>query len=71
LESQREACFMAKRGKGYRNGPITVTRRIIRLNRAYYINLPLEFIKRHRLKKGDSVPVIADAILKIVPMVEK
>jgi hypothetical protein len=62
---------MPKRGKGYRDGPITVTRRIIQLGGAYYINLALEFIKRHRLEKGDSVPVIADAILKIVPMGEK
>lgn len=35
-----------------------------------YICLPREFIKLHNLKKGDKVPVLADHILKVVPMKE-
>ena len=61
-----------RRAKGYRskNGILTGTRKIIKCGQSYYVSIPPEFMQRHRLKKGDSVPIIADSILKLVPMQE-
>ena len=61
-----------RRGKGYRNGPITVTRRILKLgNNSFYINLPQEFVKRHKLGKGDPLVVIAaDNLMRVIPLTE-
>ena len=61
-----------RRGKGHKskNGLITGTRRIVKCGASFYVSIPPEFMKRHRLQKGDSVPIIADSILKIIPMQE-
>ena len=60
-----------RRGKGYKNnGLITGTRRIVKCGQSHYVSIPPEFMQRHRLQKGDSVSIIADSILKLVPMPE-
>jgi len=61
-----------KRGKGFKNkkGLVLATRRIIKSGASFYVSIPPEFMEKHRLKKGDAVPIIADSILKLVPMKE-
>jgi antitoxin component of MazEF toxin-antitoxin module len=61
-----------RKGKGQKDkdGLVLATRRIIKNGASFYVSIPPEFMKRHSLKKGDSVPVIADSILKIIPMKE-
>ncbi len=34
------------------------------------LNIPPEFIKLHKIEKGEKLPVLADHIIKIVPMKE-
>lgn len=50
---------------------ITENRRIVRIGRAWYLNLPPEFIAEHGLKNGDKVPITADHILKVIPHSER
>jgi len=61
-----------KRGKGkaIREPLIVIKRRIIKIGHTPYIALPMGFLERHHLKIGDKVPVIANNILKIIPMSE-
>lgn len=40
------------------------------MGRAYYLNLPPEFVELNRIRPGQMVPIIADHILKVVPMPE-
>ena len=51
--------------------PVVKTRRIIKHGKSYYISIPHEFMKRHNLKKGQPVPVLANHIMKVVPMQEQ
>lgn len=53
-----------------RKKPITQTRRVIKLGNSYAITLPPEWVKQSKIKAGDDIPIVADAILKIVPMPE-
>lgn len=46
-------------------------RRVVRIGGSLYISLPPEFTNAHDIKKGDELPVLANHILKIVPMPEK
>lgn len=50
--------------------PITENRRVIKIGRAYYLNLPLAFVELNRIRPGQKVPIIADHILKVVPFPE-
>ena len=61
---------MARKGKSKPGDPIAVTRRIIQHGRSYYLAIPPEFMAKHQLKKGDVVPMVANSILKIVPVNE-
>lgn len=49
---------------------ILTKRKLVDVNGTLYVSLPLAFIKRHSLQKGDTVPIVADSILKIIPMQE-
>ncbi|MGD0276060.1 MAG: hypothetical protein ABSB79_08390 [Syntrophales bacterium] len=51
--------------------PIAKIRSVIRQGSTYYIAMPPEFVKLHGIKKGDHLPVLADHIMKVVPMKEE
>jgi antitoxin component of MazEF toxin-antitoxin module len=50
---------------------IVEKRKIYKFGGSFGILLPKEFIEAHNLKEGDEVPVLANHILKIVPMSEE
>jgi hypothetical protein len=45
-------------------------RSVIKSRSSYYISIPQEFIRKHGIQKGEKLPVLANHILKIVPMKE-
>jgi len=45
-------------------------RRLVQMGGSVGISLPKKWLDRHGLKPGDDVGVVADAILKIVPVQE-
>jgi hypothetical protein len=49
---------------------ILTKRKLIENKGTFYISLPPTFVKRHGLQKGDTLPIIVDSIMKIVPMKE-
>jgi len=51
--------------------PIVKLRRIVKCGHSYYIALPQQFVKFHALKPGEKIPVLANHILKVVPMKER
>jgi len=54
-----------------KSGPIVKLRRVLKSGNSYYISIPPEFIHRHGIKKGDRLPVLANHIMKVVPMSER
>ena len=50
---------------------IVQKRKLYRFGGSLGILLPREFVKMHGLKEGQEIPVLADHILKIVPMSEE
>lgn len=46
-------------------------RRVYRIGGSLMIGLPPAFTKAHNIQEGDELPVIANHILKIVPMPEE
>lgn len=61
---------MARKGKTHPGAPIALTRKIVKHGKSYYLAIPPEFMEKHQLKKGDVVPMVANSILKIVPVKE-
>jgi bifunctional DNA-binding transcriptional regulator/antitoxin component of YhaV-PrlF toxin-antitoxin module len=61
--------FSMKSTKG-KSRLIVKLRRAVSQNGTIYIALPREFVELHGIKAGDKLPVIADHILKVVPMKE-
>jgi len=51
-------------------GPIVKLRKAVEQHGTLYISLPREFVDKHGIKPGEKLPVIANHILKIVPMKE-
>lgn len=52
-----------------RDGNVVVTiRKVCRFGNSVYIALPREWLKRHGIREGDELPIVADSILKIVPI---
>lgn len=47
------------------------TRKVIKLGGSLVISIPQTFVDAHHIKEGDDLPVIANHILKIVPMPER
>ena len=45
-------------------------RSVIKCGPSYYISIPKEFIDRHKIEKGEKLPVLGDQILKVIPMKE-
>lgn len=56
--------------KQRKNEPITQNRRIRKIGSSYYLNLPPEFVAQNNIQPGDRVPVVANHILKVIPMSE-
>ena len=54
-----------------KNRPIVKVRSVLRVGKTYYIALPREFVNLHGIEKGDRLPVLADHIMKVVPMKEE
>jgi antitoxin component of MazEF toxin-antitoxin module len=50
---------------------IVEKRKIYKFGGSFGILLPKEFVQAHNLKEGDEIPVLANHILKIVPMSEE
>lgn len=51
-------------------GLIVTLRKVVFTGNTYYISLPRKFIELHGIKKGEKLPIVADHILKIIPMKE-
>jgi len=49
---------------------IAGVRKLIKYGESLAITLPPEWVEKHGLKPGDEVPIVADSILKIVPVKE-
>lgn len=49
---------------------ICQTRRVWRQGGSLAITLPAAFVQAHGIKAGDDVPIVADHILKLIPMPE-
>lgn len=54
-----------------RKQPIVKVRKVVKSGASFYISIPQEFIRLHGIKKGDRLPVLADHIMKVVPMSER
>lgn len=49
---------------------VAKVRKIVKSGDSNYICIPPEFMRKHGLKAGDKLAVIADHIMKVVPMKE-
>lgn len=57
--------------KDSKKGQVSVSKRsVMEMSGSLCITLPKEFTDANNIKKGDKLPVIADHILKVVPMPE-
>ena len=56
--------------KGKESEVIAGVRKLIKYGESLAITLPPEWVEKHGLKPGDEVPIVADSILKIVPVKE-
>lgn len=54
-----------------RKQPIVKIRSVVKSGASFYISIPPEFIKLHGIRKGDRLPVLANHIMKVVPMSER
>lgn len=45
--------------------------RLRKVGGTLYLAIPPEFVKAHGLKKDDEIPVLANHILKVIPMQEE
>jgi hypothetical protein len=57
--------------KKEKKDPIVKLRSVLKSGSSFYISIPPEFIQLHGIKKGDRLPVLADHIMKVVPMSER
>jgi hypothetical protein len=51
--------------------PITENRRVIRIGRSFYLNLPQEFVFANKIKPGQKVPITCNHLLKVIPHPEE
>jgi antitoxin component of MazEF toxin-antitoxin module len=49
---------------------IAKVRTIFRSGESLCVTLPKKFVVKHGLKPGDRIPIIANSILKLIPMRE-
>ena len=57
--------------KKRKEGPIVKLRKVMRSGSYLYICLPREFVELHGIVQGERLPVLADHIMKVVPMKEE
>jgi hypothetical protein len=57
-------------GKKRNDELIAKVRTIFSSGKSLVITLPKGFVEKHGLKAGDRIPVIANSILKLIPMKE-
>jgi len=50
---------------------IAEPRRLIKIGNSLAVTLPPRFVEEHNLREGDEVGVVADHILKLIPMKEE
>jgi len=53
-----------------KEGVIVALRKLKKEGSTYYVSIPKEFVEKYGLKEGDILPVLADSIVKIVPVKE-
>jgi hypothetical protein len=46
-------------------------RKVVQHGATLYIALPREFIELHDIRKGERLPVLANHIMKVIPMKEQ
>jgi len=51
--------------------PITENRRVLKIGKSFYLNLPPEFVALHHIQPGEKVPITADHLLKVIPHSER
>lgn len=63
-----------KRGRkivlGKETGAVVGIRKLIKYGSVIAVTLPPEWIDKHGLKPGDEIPIVADSVLKLVPVKE-
>jgi hypothetical protein len=50
---------------------IVTTRKLVLHGKTLYVSMPKNFVEKHGLKKGERIPVLADHIMKVIPMGEE
>ena len=65
IETKRRRKMMLTKG-----GVVVTLRKLKKEGSTYYVSIPKEFVEKHDLKEGDILPVLADNIVKIVPVKE-
>jgi len=65
IETKRRRKMMLTKG-----GVVVTLRKLKKEGSTYYVSIPKEFVEKHDLKEGDILPVLADSIVKIVPVKE-
>jgi antitoxin component of MazEF toxin-antitoxin module len=58
-----------KKGKRQSQGMARM-QKIHKIGNSLMVTLPAEWVAKHHLQEGDDIPVLADNILKVVPMSE-
>lgn len=51
-------------------GIISGQRPVVKVGDSFYINIPKEFMESHHLKKGSTLTLAANSILKYIPSEE-
>lgn len=49
---------------------IATTRKVLKQGNSLAITLPVSFTRAHGIRVGDDLPIVADHILKVIPMPE-
>jgi len=61
-----------RRAKRHNPGePITENRRVLKIGKSFYLNLPPEFVELHHIQPGQKIPITADHLLKVIPHSEQ
>ena len=50
------------------HGAVAKVRRVVKSGDSLYVCIPPEFIRKHRLKPGDLLGVVANSVMKVIPV---
>lgn len=56
--------------KVIKGGVLAEQRQLVQVGNSIYLSMPPEWLEKHHLKAGDYIPVVANSILKVVPVNE-